>query len=149
MISKALALRLKNVLPKIINQKQAGFVKRRKMSELIRDMDDIIETEKLNPTSESLTLSIDYSKAFDSISIVTIIEALKLFNLGEYFVSLVRVILNGRTANVKNGGLLSESFALERGVRQGCPVSPMLFVVGVEIIALKNPTGKSNKRPYS
>ena len=136
-ISKALALRLKNVLPKIINHNQAGFVKGRKMSELIREMDDIIETEKLNPTSESLALSIDYSKAFDSISTVTIIEALKLFNLGEYFVSWVRVILNGRTANVKNGGLLSEPFDLERGVRQGCPVSSMLFVIEVEILALK------------
>ena len=38
-------------------------MKGRKMSELIREMDDIIETEKLNPTSESLALSIDYSKA--------------------------------------------------------------------------------------
>ena len=63
-ISKALALRLKNVLPKFINQNQA---------ELISEMDDIIETEKLNPTSESLALSINYSKAFDSIFNVTII----------------------------------------------------------------------------
>ena len=39
--------------------------------------------------------------------------------------------------NVKNGGLLSEPFALERGVRQGCPVYPMLFIIGVEILALK------------
>ena len=81
----------------------------------------------------------------DSISTVTIIEALKLFNLGEYFVSWVRVILNGRTANVKNGGLLSEPFALERGVRQGCPVSPMLFVIGVEILALKIRQGNQIK----
>ena len=88
-----------------------------------------LKLKKLKATSESLALSIDYIKAFDSISTVTIIEALKLFNLGEYFVSWVRVILNGRTANVKNGGLLSEPFALERGVRPGCPVSPMLFFI--------------------
>ena len=109
-ISKALALRLKNVLPKIINPNQTGFVKGRKMPELIREMDDIIETEKVNPTSESnpesesLALSIDYSKAFDSISIVTIIEALKLFNLGEYFVSWVRVILNDAQQMLKTEG---------------------------------------------
>ena len=145
-ISKALALRLKNVLPKIINQNQAGFVKGRKVSELIREIDDIIENEKLNPASESLALSIDYSKAFNSISTVTNIEALKLFNLGEYFVSWVRVILNGRTANVKNGGLLSEPFALERGVRQGCPVSPILFVFWSINSCTKNPKRKSNKR---
>ena len=65
---------------------------------MISEMDDILETEKLSPTSENLALSIDYSKAFDSISTVTIIEALKLFNLGEYFISWVRVILNGHTA---------------------------------------------------
>ena len=108
-------------------------------------MDDIIETEKLNPTPESLVLSIDHSKAFDSISTVTIIKALKLLNLGEYFVSWVRVILNGRTANVKNGGLLSELFALERGVRQGCPVSPMLLVNGVEILAIEIRQGNQIK----
>ena len=55
------------------------------------------------------------------------------------------MILNGRTANVKNGGLLSEPFALERGVRQGCPVSPMLFVIGVEILALKIRQGNQIK----
>ena len=109
-ISKALSLRLKNVLPKIINPNQAGFVKRRKMSELIREMDDIRKADKLNPTSESLARSIDYPKPFNSISSVTIIEAPKLFNLGEYFVSWVRVILNGRTAKVKNGMVLSGPF---------------------------------------
>ena len=57
------------------------------MSELIREMDDIRKADKLNPTSESLALSNDYSKPFNCISSVTIIEALKLFNLGEYFVS--------------------------------------------------------------
>ena len=95
-ISKVLALKLKkNNLPKTINPNQAEFVTGRKMSELIREMVDIIfiETEKLNPTSECLALSIDYSKAFDSISPVTIIEALKLFNLGEFFVFWVRVIV--------------------------------------------------------
>ena len=45
--------------------------------------------------------------------------------------------MDARHNYVKYGGLLSEPFALERGVRQGCPVSLMLFVFGVEILALK------------
>ena len=73
-ISKALALRLNNVLRQIINHNQAGFVKGMKISEMIREMDDIIGTEKLNPTSQSLALTIDYSKAFGSIATVTITD---------------------------------------------------------------------------
>ena len=45
----------------------------------------------------------------------------------------------------KNGGLLSEPFTLERGVLQGCTVSPMLFVIGVEILALKIRQGNQIK----
>ena len=52
------------------------------------------------------------------------------------------MILNGRTANVKNGGSLSEPFALEQGVRQ---VSSMLFVIEVEILALKIRQGNQLK----
>ncbi|GFR94524.1 reverse transcriptase [Elysia marginata] len=133
--SKALALRLSAVLSNIINENQAGFIKGRKISELIREIDDI-DLEKSNPQSQSYTLSIDYSKAFDTISIVTIIEALRMFNFGENLISWIKALLTERTANVKNGGSLSESFPLERGVRQGCPVSPLLFIIAVEILAL-------------
>ncbi|GFR99073.1 reverse transcriptase [Elysia marginata] len=134
--SKALALRLSAVLPNIINENQGGFIKGRKISELIRELDDIIDREKSNPQSQSYTLSIDYSKAFDTISIVTIIEALRMFNFGEKLISWIKALRTERTANVKNGGSLSESFPLERGVRQGCPVSPLLFIIAVEILAL-------------
>ena len=47
--------------------------------------------------------------------------------------------------NVKNWGVLSEPFVLKWGVRQGFPVSPMLFVIGVEILARKIRQGNKLK----
>ena len=65
------------------------------------------------------------------------IQTLNQFGFGEYFIHWIEVILNKRLASVKNGGYISREFDLERGVRQGCPLSPLIFVLGVEIMAIK------------
>ena len=62
----------------------------RKTSELIREMDDIIQTEKLHPTSLSLILSIEYSKALDIINAATIIEAPNRLSSSEGFFKIAR-----------------------------------------------------------
>ena len=135
-ISKALALRLKKVLPSIIHDNQKGFINGRNISTAIREIDDIVEYESSRAQTESIALSIDYSKAFDTVSLGVITEALKLFGFGDNLISWIGVLLKDRLANIKNGGLYSDFFALERGVRQGCPVSPMLFVIAVELLSI-------------
>ena len=52
---------------------------------MIREINDIIEREK-NLKSSSIILSIDYAKAFDTISTSAIIKALRLYGFGEYFI---------------------------------------------------------------
>ncbi|GFR76271.1 reverse transcriptase [Elysia marginata] len=135
-ISKALALRMKKVLPSIIHENQTGFIKGRNIATAIREIGDSIEFELINHKSEAIALSIAYSKAFDTVSVSLIQEALKLYGFGENFIKWVRTILTDRQSNVRNGGSCSEYFTLERGVRQGCPVSPMLFIIAVELLAI-------------
>ena len=83
-----------------------------------------------------MLLSIDYAKAFDTISIQWILSALRLFGFGDKLTDYIRIILTERVANIKNGGNMSEFFSLERGVRQGCPVSPLLFIIAVEVLSI-------------
>ena len=101
---------------------------------MLRELYDIIENER-NSDSNTILLSIDYSKAFDTLSTDAIIKALQLYGFGDYFIDWIKTILANRTCCVRNGGYISQEFKMERGVRQGCPVSPILFILTSELFA--------------
>lgn len=133
-IAKTLAIRLSTVINILIHEDQKGFMKGRNIADVIREIDDVIEQEKVLK-SNSILLSIDYKKAFDSISVALINETLKVYGFGENFCSWILTLMQDRKACVKNGGYVSTYFNMERGVRQGCPISPMLFILAVEVMA--------------
>ena len=136
LITKALAARLATVVPKIVGESQVGFVKGRNVANLIREIDDILEHHREHEVA-GYVVSLDFRKAFDCLSTPFLFQTLKKMGFGPYFLQWVRVILNNRTATVKNGGHISEPFEIQRGLRQGCPISPLLFILAAEIMAKK------------
>jgi hypothetical protein len=80
---------------------------------------------------------LDFEKAFDTINWDVIYDALSNFNLGANFSEWVKTIYNDSEACVTNNGYSSPFFKLQRGVRQGCPLSAYLFIMVVEILAHK------------
>ena len=97
-ISKGLALRIKTILPHIIHNNQTGFVKGRNISTTIRQNDDIIIHES-NKETQSIVLSLDYSKAFDTLSTSLILEALAKFGSGKNLKSWIKILVTDRQAN--------------------------------------------------
>ena len=134
LIAKVFALRLQKVIDEIIDSNQNAFIKGRGISSMLRELYDLIERER-NRESSSILLSIDYSKAFDSISTKAILKAVKLHGFDEYFVRWIEILLANRKCCVRNAGFVSKSFFMERGVRQGCPISPLLFILTAELFA--------------
>lgn len=49
-----------------------------------------------------------------------------------HFINWLRTLYKHPTASIKLGGCLSQSFSLQRGTRQGCPLSPVLFAIAVK-----------------
>ena len=135
-IAKALSRRLDKVIEKLIGQQQMGFMKGRNISNIHRIIDDILDTHRLTDTS-GIIMAIDFKQAFDAINIDCILKTLNIFGFGNYFTDWISILNTERLACVKNGGHVSQPFSMSNGVRQGCPISPQLFILAVEILAQK------------
>ena len=133
-MAKSLANRIKSVIDTIINSDQTGYLKGRYIGENIRTVSDLIFYLK-QKQMDAIILLIDFEKAFDSISWSFLDKALAKFNFGSDFRKWVKVLYANSESAVINNGYFTRFFKLERGVRQGCPLSVYLFILVVELLA--------------
>ena len=143
-LSKILAKRIEKVLPKIINPNQTGYVKGRFIGENIRLIQDVTFLTK-HANTPGIAIFLDFRKAFDTIEWNYLLSALKLFNFGSDIQRWIEVIYHNVSSCVLNNGHASPFFQPHRGVRQGCPLSGLLFVIGIELPARALQNDKSIK----
>lgn len=84
---------------------------------------------------KALILSLDSEKALDSVSWQYLFHVLFTFGFSEIMINSIKAIYDNPMARIKINGHLSEPLMLERGVRQGCAWSPLLFAMFLEPLA--------------
>ena len=130
-----LAARLQLVMDSVISHDQTAYIKNRYMGYNIRLLDDVIDYFD-HAQKEGLLFSADFQKAFDSLDWNFMFKTLDFFNFGPSFKWWIRTLYTLPVAKVKNNGHLSEEFSIQRGIRQGCPVTALLFILSIEIFGL-------------
>ena len=113
---------------------QVAYIKNSFISTNIRLVQDLFNlyNEKNLP---GLFAFVDFKKAFDSIEWGFLLKTLNKFNFGQEFQQWIKLMCIKPIALVKNNGYFSEEFEVSCGVRQGCPVSSLLFVLCLEVLA--------------
>ena len=134
-LAKALSNRLKITLTEIINPDQVGYMKDRYFGENVRLIADILEYCKYSKTSCIILLA-DFEKAFDTIKWSFMGNILRQYGFGVNFRKWISVLYTNAESCVSNNGYLSPYFKLSRGIRQGCPISALLFLLIAEVIAI-------------
>ena len=85
---------------------------------------------------QAAVMILDVQKAFDSIEWPYLFETLRRFGLGEIFVDWIKMIYRAPKSSVITNNISSEPFNLYRGVRQGDCLSPLLFNLALEPLAI-------------
>ena len=134
-LSKALANRLHEVLPLIIHSDQRASIRGRTINDNARLLHDVIAYA--NTSSVPLAVvSADQMKAFDRVSHDFLFKCLKQFGFGPFFIQWIQVLYNSVSSSVKVNGWLTAFVHLQRGLRQGCPLSMPLYVLMAESMAI-------------
>ena len=131
-----LSNRLQNIIPSIVNTDQTAYIKGRYMGQNIRLLLDIINNYNTKD-KQGFIMTLDFTKAFDTLERNFMFKVMKFFNFGESFIKWMKLLYGEPISYIKNNGHLSERISISRGIRQGCPVSGLLFILAVEVLALR------------
>ena len=135
-LTKVLCNRLRPILETIVHPDQTCAVPGRSIIDscnLIRDQLDFCNSRNC----PGILLSIDQEKAFDRVSHHYMLSTLKAFGLGDKFVRWIATLYSNISSCVIVNQHVSAPFAVERSVRQGCPLSPLIYVLCLEPVLCK------------
>jgi hypothetical protein len=134
LVSKLLASRLAPRLKEIISPNQNAFIQGRTIHDNFKFVPRAAVYLKKNKTPMAL-LKLDISKAFDTVAWPFLLDTLRAFGFGEHWRRWVAALLSSASSRILLNGRPGRPIRHLRGVRQGDSLSPMLFIIAMEVFA--------------
>lgn len=148
-ISRLMVKRLKPMLPSFILPSQTAFVKGRLLVENTTLVGELVNGYHRNKGSKKITIKVDIAKAFDTLSWEFLFSCLDGIQLPARFIRLLKACVCTPSYMIGYYGLVHGYFKGKRGLRQGDPLSPYLFVIAMNSLShMLNQAARQNKFKY-
>lgn len=134
-ITKILSDRLGSILSNLLSYHQFGFIPGRRIHDCIALASEGVNSLGLRCMDGNMVIKIDIRKAFDTLNWDFLLEVLRIMNFSDSFIAWVRFILHSARLSVLINGAPEGYFSCSQGVRQGDPLSPLLFCLAEEIFS--------------
>ncbi|KAH9246249.1 hypothetical protein BASA81_016204 [Batrachochytrium salamandrivorans] len=128
LVCKVLQMRIERFVEtnNLLSYEQAGFRKREECVGQVVSLVDIIQRRQ-NAGINTHVLFIDIRKAFDTVPVGALLWKLQNMGFPRRTLAFLKALYTSSSARARAGSLLSDPFPVQRGVRQGCPLSGLLF----------------------
>ena len=127
-LAEIMLKRLKTISEQLLPESQCGFCAGRSTANKIFTLKQL--QEKAMEQQRSLYIVfMDFSKAFDTVNRWTLWKVLKVYGCPESFINMIRQFHDGMTGRVSIGGVISDAFPINHGVKQDSVLAPTLFTL--------------------
>ncbi|XP_071687414.1 uncharacterized protein [Rutidosis leptorrhynchoides] len=130
-IAKLLSNRLRKVVPNLVGDEQTAFLRGKSILDGVLILNEAVDESK-RCKAKTFLFKVDFSKAFDSLKWKFLFDIMRLMGFGSRWIKWIFSCLRYASISVLVNGSPTKEFKLEKGVRQGDPLSPFLFILASE-----------------